>query len=302
MSPGSIERCPSCGSVDRVPEDRVPFERIWQGLRETWSAEITSETRTRLQPAASTSLVRCAGCGLEYFFPAIAGDSSFYEQLSENMAYHGRRWEFSLVTRSLPSGLDLIDFGCGDGSFLRLISTRMRRVVGLDHNDEAIRRLQQDGIEAFSGSFEAFAERNRAAFGVACSFHTLEHLSSVDELMGPALTCLRPGGRLFLSVPNADRLRVDDFEPLDHPPHHVSRWRAADLAALCNHYPIDLVGVHFEEPGYHAARAWRASRSSARHLALGPVRYLALRSFHRFAASGAFGHAMLAEFRTDPVR
>jgi SAM-dependent methyltransferase len=304
MSAAVIERCPACGSTERAPneppDDRVPFERIWHGLRETWSADITAETRTRLQPAESTDVVRCGGCGLTYFTPAIPGDAGFYEELGRSMPYHAARWEFGLVARSLRAGSDLVDLGCGDGGFLRAARSRVRRAVGVDHNRDGIECLRADGIEAYAEPFESFSDRNEAAFDVACSFHTLEHLASVGGLMGAAVRCLRPGGRLFLSVPNADRLRLDAFEPLDHPPHHVSRWRPDDLAALGERYLIELVSMRFEEPGYHAARAWALGRRGAgSRLALGPVRYLAMRSTHRLTARGAYGHSMLAEFRRE---
>jgi SAM-dependent methyltransferase len=298
MTAGVIERCPACGSAERVPGERVSFDRIWQELRDTWSAEFAPDTRARLQPAESTDVVRCSSCGLTYFVPAIPGDATFYEELARAMPYHDRRWEFGLVVRSLRPADQVVDLGCGDGAFVRAIASRVGRAVGVDHNSDAIDRLRADGLEAYAEPFGAFAERNVGAFDVACSFHTLEHLRAVDDLMRPAVACVRGGGRLFVSVPNANRLRVDDFEPLDHPPHHVSRWRSADLEALCDRYPLELIAIRFEEPGYHVARAWARERGGASaRLALGPVRYLAMRSTHRLTGRGAYGHSMLAEFR-----
>ena len=50
--------------------------------------------------------------------------------------------------------------------------------------------------------------------------------------MGTLRRCLRPGGSLFLSVPNRMRSGRAAAEPLDSPPHHLTRWSRRSLEML----------------------------------------------------------------------
>src|SRR5947199_342155 len=81
----------------------------------------------------------------------------------------------------------------------------------------ALDALRAAGIEGVSTRFADFAAGEAGRFDVVCGFQILEHVRRVGDLMEPAMRCARPGGRIFVSVPNRRRYTRGDLEPLDCP-------------------------------------------------------------------------------------
>jgi 2-polyprenyl-3-methyl-5-hydroxy-6-metoxy-1,4-benzoquinol methylase len=307
--------CPLCGSTEGTAELRIPYEDIWKALAAQWGVFFSEEVRRRHQVAPEVTLVRCNSCGLEYFSPIAPGDEAFYEELMASIPYHEDRWEFGIVERVLPSGVDVLDLGCGRGAFLRRIASRVRRAVGVDHNRNAIADLRKGGIEAYAEDFELFAGREGRAFDVVCAFHTLEHLPKVDVLLRPAIALARTGGRIFISVPNRNRVGRLSLEPLDCPPQHVSRWASSQFRILADLHNLEFVAVRYEEPDLSHARLWFGEWLLSRiglspgpgdgstwaglvgRLGMGQWRYSRAVRAGRFASRHVFGHSMIAEFR-----
>jgi 2-polyprenyl-3-methyl-5-hydroxy-6-metoxy-1,4-benzoquinol methylase len=308
-----VDACPLCDDTAAREVVAVPYERIWAGLREEWGAELTEDVIAHHQVGKRATLVRCRTCGLEYFPGAVAGDHAFYEQLMGAMPYHGGRWEFDLVLPTLRPTDAVVDLGAGEGAFVRAARERVARAVGVDHNEDAISRLRADGIEAHVEDLASFTAREAGAFDVACSFHTIEHLAEVGPLVTALRDAVRPGGRVFVSTPDRRRLGRRDDEPLDCPPHHVSRWSPAQLRALAEGRGLRLRSVRSEEPAAsHVWQVWRdrgrpvLDRLGARddgdlltkawmHLATGPRRYALGVRRGAYRRRGWVGHAMLAE-------
>lgn len=309
----AVDLCPLCGSTRGDPVLVVPYADIWYRLEAEWGATFPEDVRRRHQPAPSTTLFRCTACDLEFFSPIVPGDGEFYGRLTEAIGYHDDRWEFRIVAGLLPTGTDVVDFGCGRGAFLRSVAGRAGRAMGVDHNAGAVGELKEAGVEARVEDFATVAAAEPRAFDVSCAFHTLEHLPRADLLMVPAATCVRPGGRVFVSVPNRDRYARSELEPLDCPPHHVSRWAPKHFAILAERFGLELVAIRYEEPDLSHVRLLCRERAAARfpllralgslplraygRAAAGPLRYRRWARHGRFTGAGAYGHSVLAEFR-----
>jgi SAM-dependent methyltransferase len=313
----SEARCPLCGTSSARPVGVFSYDRIRLELQSVWGVEIDPDIWRANVPAETTRLLRCGGCGLERFDPIVPGSVAFYEQLMAAMPYNGDRWEFGVVARGLRPDDDVLDLGCGDGAFLLSLGARPGRTAGLDHNGEAIARLVSRGFEAHAGELEAFARSQPASFDVVTAFHLIEHVDDPVALVRTAVACLRPGGRLFVSVPNRERSYRSEDEPLDCPPHHVTRWSERQLGVLARQLELELRAVRYEPPDLSTVREL-AKRRAAAHLrglppgprdlavrtwgkaAIGPRRHDAMTRRGSLAARGLFGHAMLAELAVPP--
>lgn len=295
---------------------RFDYEAIWRNLAARWSVRLPADVMEQNTPAPMTCLCECAECGLEHFQPMAPGNVSFYRELTLQTAhYPAHRWEFDVVDDLIEEGSDLVDLGCGPGLFLRQVKGKTRRLVGVDHNPDSARDLNAGGIESYSMDFGAFAKVETEAFDVACAFQLIEHLPSVDIFLEPAVRCLRPGGRLFISAPNRGRYGRRRLEALDCPPHHVSRWHYDHFSILAERYGLTLTAVKREPPTYRlAVLHWHdmvretteryAGRNAGRLLGLAygvitmpPPRYRRLCTQGYFAERGVWGHSMVAELR-----
>ena len=310
--------CPLCTSGASTDVWAVTADSVFSCLKRQWGTGFT-EDAFPFEKRTEFVLHGCTSCGLQFFNPEFAGNTVFYRQLMASVPYEPSRWEFGQVARELKASDSVVDFGCGEGAYLRMMQPLVCRAIGVDHNRDAIERLRQAGVEAEVASFSRFAAEHPGDFDVACAFQTLEHLADIDEFMRAIIRCVRPGGRIFLSVPNRGRFVRDNNEPLDCPPHHVSRWAGAQLLFLADRFGLDLVKVRFEQPDLshikllHEQRIERwigrllgrpvphlVSRAYVK-LMVGPVRYTSLARYSLYSSRGIYGHTMLAQFRVPPA-
>ena len=214
-----------------------------------------SALRARFTPTSDAVLYECATCGLEYFSPYNQGDASFYELLSRHAYYQDRRWEFDRAEKLLEPGGSVIDIGCGDGGFLKQVESIAGRAVGVDQNPEGMRQLRAAGIEGHCLDLAALAQSPVGQFDLVCGFQVVEHLSDLEPFVQAVQATVAPGGRLMVSVPNAERLRINPLDPLDCPPHHVSHWRPAQLRELALRAGFEVTSMSYERPTLRSVTA-----------------------------------------------
>jgi SAM-dependent methyltransferase len=291
----------------------VSYAAIWAELERQWSATFAPTVRERHTPAQTTELRRCDECGVEWFAGAAPGDPEFYRQLMAQVPYVAGRWEFEVVRGRLTGADRVVDFGSGDGEFLRSLAGVVSQRTGVDHNQDAVRRMIADGIDASAAHFSAFSAAHEGQFTVATAFQIVEHVEHVDDVIEPALRCLRPNGRLFISVPNRDRMPEAVLEPLDYPPHHLSRWGVDQLHAVAARLDFKVVRLDRQAPSLGrvaeqvmapldarlGARPLSPSRRIARglmrHALIGPRRHDLVARMDGYARLGLYGHTMLVE-------
>jgi SAM-dependent methyltransferase len=314
----TVTSCPLCHDDRGRPLKQIPFQAIWRALETQRGVKLGSAIIERHTPADTTELRECDSCGLRYFAPSNPGDADFYEALGAEGYYESFRWEFGVCADHIQPDDDVLDIGCGQGDFLRSIKDRPGRTVGLDHNPTAIARLNSQGIEGYAARVAQLVNVEAESFDVVCAFQILEHVSSADHLVTSAVELLRPGGRLLISVPNRDRYAQNGLEPLDHPPHHLSRWSRDQFVALAERYGLELTSVDFEEPDFAAAEAYwfetvrrRTARvlgsrggllgaRAARRYWVSPGRYERAAARKHFTRRRVCGHTLLAQLRLSP--
>lgn len=128
-------------------------------------------------------------------------------------------------------GGDILDVGCGDGTFLENLPPEWRR-VGYEPSASGQNQLRRKGIETIDLFAADVAARK---FDVITLWQSFEHVGRGRELLAVLRKRVKPGGYLFLSVPNFESLQARWFGPrwfhLD-PTRHLFHYRRADLGTL----------------------------------------------------------------------
>ena len=171
-------------------------------------------------------LVRCEECGLLYQNPRppLAAIARYYPDHygSYGSAQAGLRtrpgvmgWiirrgmnkRCRLVDRAVPARAGQtrrhLDVGCASGLFMEAMQSRGWQVEGVELNEAAARATSARlGVPVFIGPFEA-AHYPDASFEAVTMWDVLEHLHDPLASLRELRRIVRPGGVLFVRVPNA---------------------------------------------------------------------------------------------------
>ena len=161
------------------------------------------------------------------------------------------RWD--VVKRTLPAQPgDLLEVGCGKGSFAVRMAARSRSFLGLEPDRSAFQsardRMAAAGHEeVLNMRLEDVPADKR--FDTVCAFEVIEHLADDRAALEAWVSRLRPGGTLLVSAPaHADRLGPSDalvghfrrYDP-DHIAAMLSDAGLEDVKVRLYGYPLGLV-------------------------------------------------------------
>jgi SAM-dependent methyltransferase len=112
---------------------------------------------------------------------------------------HRQRARLSLhrVGRDAPDGATVLDYGCGDGAFLKALAGRRPDLTLLGYDPES------DHLPDAYLSIEDTSGVPDRSVAVVCCFETLEHLydAEIDTFVAEARRVAAPAGEVVISVP-----------------------------------------------------------------------------------------------------
>jgi 2-polyprenyl-3-methyl-5-hydroxy-6-metoxy-1,4-benzoquinol methylase len=195
------------------------------------------------------SIFRSPDSDLRFYGPdSVAGDGPFYEKLQQFPWYYmAWKWEHEALKNRLNHGDQVLELGCGEGAFLQGIKAQCPDSVGLELNEVAVATAQENGLAVYGQSIQEHARMNEGKYDVVCSFQVMEHVTDVKSIVEASITCLKPGGKLYICVPNNDSFIKRSTESLlNMPPHHMNLWDESSLRKLASFFPILYDGYELE--------------------------------------------------------
>lgn len=261
--------CPACASTRSLVLGL-------RGNREHYGADPAAT------PHVATFVVRCRDCDLFYTNPMIRGlehlEKAYYDDPQTYQAVPGRdfsgmfRERLTLLGRHRAPGA-LLDVGAGKGEFLAAARDAGWTVSGVEPSGNFCRYARErHGVEVVCG----LLGRSPAPgwpFDAASLNHVLEHVDDPRSFLGLVRSQLKPGGVLFIEVPNTDShfLRLADFyfrlqgkpwstrlSPV-HPPFHrigFTRRSLGFILAACGFEALELTTFPGSDRGYRPGGGW----------------------------------------------
>jgi SAM-dependent methyltransferase len=240
------------------------------------------DVRSEFGEVSTIELNKCNDCVIQFFKPdSLAGSPQMYVALEKQEQYYlPRKWEHDMALADMDGSRNGIEIGAGFGSFVeRVKKEKGIPFDGCEQNPSAIQVARSNGITLLLEDSDSLAKRLPRAYDVVCCFQVLEHVSRPRDLLHSFCDLLRPGGKLLLGLPNADSFLKHQFNLLDLPPHHMTRWTAEVLTHLQAWFPLKLIRVAYEPlPDYQVEYYLRAYLDFLRKWGLGIAAWPAIRS------------------------
>lgn len=246
------------------------FECIHKGTRDIPSINVMkckecSMVQLDCAEYNTTSNYREGGM-LKNSYAAVADDVvdiTWETWIQETERDDDRRYE---SLKELCEGKDVLEFGCGNGGFLRRIKNVATNVAGIELMEKAGNNLAKEGISVY----KSLEEINKT-YDVVCMFMVMEHLNHPDEILNRIYDVLNPGGIFICETPNAEdalisKYECKEFKDFTYWSEHVTLFNSETLERLihrngfitkenvqCERYPLGnhLYWLSKGKPGGH---------------------------------------------------
>ena len=209
-------------------------------------------------------LVRCGHCDLVYVNPTF--DEAHYKKVYASQEYqeivrdlgiksHEYRVErfgrerVALMTPHLSTARPrYLDVGCSTGFVVEAAKEAGWDAIGIDLNPSAIEFGRTRGLDLRTVALDD-AGFDEASFDAVSLFDVLEHLLDPVRTLQACTRLLRPGGIVFLYVPNYDsasRLLMGKEAHFIWPTHHLNYYTPVTIRDLMARQGLETVFVATE--------------------------------------------------------
>ena len=217
------------------------------------SGGVTSHPGPVLHQTDTWAVVDCRACGYAHVDPLptareIAEHYSegywrnyprYLDEVSEDLTWHQAVLDDRLQRiGQAVSGRRLLDVGCGAGLLLERAVAGGWQALGCEPDAQMAARAAACGAEVSVGGLEGMALEGDEKFDAIHLYEVLEHVPAPEEFLQRCWRLLKPGGVLYVGVPN-------DFNPWQRAlakageqpwwvavPHHLNYFTHASLKEL----------------------------------------------------------------------
>jgi 2-polyprenyl-3-methyl-5-hydroxy-6-metoxy-1,4-benzoquinol methylase len=195
-------------------------------------------------------IVQCSGCGFLLTNPRPGpGNAQKYYNSEAYISHTEKRQSIQDFLYHLVKGImlkrklrllkkhtdgnqkDLLDYGCGTGSFLKAAAESGFIVTGFEPNPKAKQIVNGRGLQVYD-NYEKLFKNNSEKYYVITLWHVLEHIHDFPGILHKFYTLLKSGGLLVIAVPISD-----SGDAL----HYQEQWAAYDLPRHLYHFTNDTL-------------------------------------------------------------
>lgn len=141
---------------------------------------------------------------------------------SDRLYFFARRimilFKYSIIKFKINKG-KVLDYGCGNGDFLKYISKKKIGVVGVEKSLSSQKICKSKGLEVYS----SLKNSPKQMYNIITLWHVLEHMSNPSKSIDEFAKILSNNGAIVIAAPNIQSLDSQYFKEewagLDIPRH-----------------------------------------------------------------------------------
>ena len=182
-----------------------------------------------------------------YYSPEYYGEGAhkFWRWLEAVRLYFVQR-RVRRVQEYFPRPGTVIDIGCGQGTFLRLLQEQGWECHGTELNEESASRARRSGIPVAVGEFDK-RQFLPETIDLISLWQVIEHLPDPLKTLSALRPLLKKGGIVAISTPNIDsvqaRITARRWFHLD-PPRHLCLFSPQTLEGMMKSLGFRLFALH----------------------------------------------------------
>lgn len=136
----------------------------------------------------------------------------------------------------------VLDFGCGNGGFLRRIRNCADKVAGIELETNAREKIIAEGIS----TYKRMEDLENKSWDIITMFHVIEHLNEPEHYLNKIYDSLEDDGMLIIETPNADDALISiyhckEFEDFTYWSKHVRLYNNFTLKKLLYNNGFKLI-------------------------------------------------------------
>jgi len=229
--------CPICQSPDLRPfQDVIDYF----GQQESFTLQVCNECTTVLTNPRPEEKNIVTYYKSNSYVSHGASKGIIFDSIYKLLQQVNLKNKLKLI-QTTSSGRQLLDYGCGSGSFLEYMHNRNYQVQGVEPDQEAKQQVTpQIAVSADIESIEA----NK--FDVITAFHVLEHVHQLERTLNAIKNRLRIGGTLYLALPNLnayDAQHYQDYWAGYDVPRHLYHFTQQSIKHLAQRFGLELTGI-----------------------------------------------------------
>ena len=106
------------------------------------------------------------------------------------------------LLKKLVINKKILDFGCGAGGFLDLISKHAKEANGVELEEALEKSFIKRNLKVFKNYNLAIQSKKK--WDIVTAFHVVEHLSDPIKVLSELTNLLSKNGKLYIEVPNSE--------------------------------------------------------------------------------------------------
>jgi len=187
----------------------------------------------------------------EYYPSAYLGDTArMIEEFQAGRLQKSRSWrketEKARLIQKFVSGGRILDVGCADARFLLALNEQRWARTGVEFSEPTVQLVSRAFPQLCLIPGDIYSERLApGSFDVICFWHVLEHLPAPGRVLGRVRELLRPGGLVFISLPNLDSFQARLFRRFwygfDDVPRHLHHFSPRSLQRILSAADLEFL-------------------------------------------------------------
>jgi 2-polyprenyl-3-methyl-5-hydroxy-6-metoxy-1,4-benzoquinol methylase len=172
-----------------------------------------------------------------------SGKSNLFGSIYRIARRYALRSKFNLISEFHETTGTILDYGCGTGELLKYFLDKNWKITGVEPSTMA---REKASILTGQKIYQSIDLVNQSVYDVITLWHVLEHIHNLNETIDALKKILKPGGTMFIAVPNAsskDSLHYQEIWAGYDVPRHLWHFSRETIERLLKNHGLKVEEV-----------------------------------------------------------